>query len=514
MNRRLAAAVVLVLAAASAAVPVTASEPVVSVGFTDVAGDRFFSEPIAWARADGVVDGYSVHCFGPELTATRAEVIAVIHRALGEPGSAGVYPFTDVVAGWQQAPVAWAFEQEITTGTSPTTFDPSAPATRAEIGAFLWRASGRPDAPPSVFVDVVRDWQIAPIGWLAAEGITTGRSPTAFDPDTPVTRAELVTFLWRWRGSPAATTTAPADPLHNCDVDLGVCSDLFGDAFVASLPTDVIVTAAVHDHRTGCWYHLDEGRVVTTASVIKAQVLAGVLLDAQEAGRDLTATEAANVELMMHYSHNRPPTSELYLQVGSAAGMEALDARFAVPGTSHTPRYGATLSTAADRTILVDALLVGGGPLDDASRAAAWEWMSGVSDAQSWGVSAGLPADHEFALKNGFYPMSGRGWRLGTTGAVRDRDGGVYAMTVMTEQNATEAEGIALVERVAAHVNERLTTGERVMQRSETVTCIEPVGGTSWETAAASIGEVDAATLRLLNGGEASVLSGQRICRP
>ncbi|MEM1335416.1 MAG: hypothetical protein AAGG08_18365, partial [Actinomycetota bacterium] len=142
------------------------------------------------------------------------------------------------------------------------------------------------------------------------------------------------------------------------------------------------------------------------------------------------------------------------------------------------------------------------------------DWMAGVSDAQSWGVSASLPDEHEFALKNGFYPMSGRGWGLGTTGAVRDPDGGVYTMTVMTERNATEAAGIELVERVAAHVNERLTTGDPVTQRSETVTCIEPTGGTSWTAAAADLGGIDAATLQLLNGGEAAVLSGQRVCRP
>jgi hypothetical protein len=140
--------------------------------------------------------------------------------------------------------------------------------------------------------------------------------------------------------------------------------------------------------------------------------------------------------------------------------------------------------------------------------------MSGVNSVQSWGVSAGLPEGHEYALKNGFYPMSKRGWRLGTTGAVRDRNGGVYTMTIMTEQNTTEADGIALVEKVAAHVNERLTTGEQVPQRSDAITCIEPAGGTTWEVAASVLGAIDAPMLRLLNGGEGVVLSGQRVCRP
>ena len=54
----------------------------------------------------------------------------------------------------------------------------------------------------------------------------------------------------------------------------------------------------------------------------------------------------------------------------------------------------------------------------------AWDTMSGVSAAQSWGVTAGLRDGYKAAVKNGFYPLRGFGWRLGTTGVVRDGDGG------------------------------------------------------------------------------------------
>ena len=174
----------------------------------------------------------------------------------------------------------------------------------------------------------------------------------------------------------------------------------------------------------------------------------------------------------------------------------------------------ATLSTAEDRTRLVEQLLVGDGPLGADFVDQAWGWMSTVSDAQTWGVSAGLPAGHEFALKNGFYPMSGRGWRLGTTGAVIDPDGGTYALTVMTDLNPNEASGIELVEAIAAHINGHLTAGPATPRAVDDVTCIQTTAGVSWTTAAALLGEIDAATLRLLNGGEAAPLSGQRVCRP
>ncbi|MEM9517848.1 MAG: S-layer homology domain-containing protein [Actinomycetota bacterium] len=485
-------------------------------GFSDVDPARYDAEAIAWARDGGIVSGYTDACFGPDWTATRAEVIVMLHRFFGSPPTDGAHPFVDVAAAWQQDAVRWAWQNGIAAGVSADHFDPFAQATRGEIAAFMWRAAGSPAAAPGPFVDVMRSWQVEPIGWLAAEGIAAGRTLDRFDPDASVTRGELATFLWRWDGRPSTTVLGSGEPA-NCHVDTGRCSDVFPsrvvEAWEAAYP-DVVFTAAVHDTRTGCRYHLHEGTVVTTASVIKAQVLAGVLLQAQNGERALTDAEDANVELMMHYSHNSPPTSELYVQVGGAAGMEALDAAFGVPGTTHTARYGATLSTADDRTTLVRQLLIGGGPLSDERVAEAWAWMAGVSDAQSWGVSAGLPADHAFALKNGFYPMAGRGWRLGSSGVVRDDDGGAYAVTIMSEHNPTETAGIDLVELIARHINGELTAGPSSPQRSSLVTCIEPAGGTSWTVAAAMLGDVDESTLRLLNGGEAAVLAGQRVCRP
>ena len=509
----------VVIAAVAVAAGAASAEPEASgpSRFSDVDASAYYSEAIAWARDAGVVTGYTDACFVPDDSATRGEVMAVIHRALEEPPTSGSHPFTDVTVEWQQAPLDWAAENGITHGTGPTTFNPGRAATRAHVAIYLWRASGRPAAEPSRFVDVTQRWQISPVGWMVAEGITAGRSATRFDPEADVTRGELVTFVWRWLGSPAGPADLDDGPVVNCDVDIGRCSTLFDEAFVdeiAAAHPGARFTAAVHDHRTGCAYRLNPGLAITTASVIKAQVLAGVLLAAQDAGRPLTESEAADVELMMHYSHNTPPTSRLYVAIGGAPGMEALDERFGIAGTSHTARYGATLSTAEDRTVLVEQLLIGGGPLDPAFVGVAWDWMSAVSAAQRWGVTAGLPAGYAAALKNGFYPLRGGGWRLGTTGAVRDPSGGAYAMTVMTDGNPNESAGIALVEAITRHINSALTAGPAAARPVDAVTCVEPPPGSSWSSVAATLGQIDAATLRFLNGGEAAPLAGQRICRP
>ena len=354
---------------------------------------------------------------------------------------------------------------------------------------------------------------------------TSQESDARWIPTLRTIGAVLIALALTWTAAPAAAgSPEPGGQPGLPDLGSGLafryapfirCSRLFDGTFIDQLEAahpGARFTAAVHDHRTGCRYELNGGLEITTASVIKAQVLAGVLLAAQEAGRRLSQSEAADVELMMHYSHNRPPTSRLYVRLGSAAGMEALDERFGIVGTSHTPWYGRTVSTAENRTRLVEQLLIGGGPLSTESVQAAWEWMSGVSAAQSWGITAGLPAGYGAALKNGFFPMSGAGWRLGTTGVVRDPTGGSYAMTVMTDNNPSESAGIALVEKIARHINAALTTGTPAERAVDLVECIEPPRGSSWSSAAEMLGGVDAAELRRLNGGEPRPLTGQRVC--
>lgn len=511
----LVAVATVLIGALAASITPAAAEP--ATRFSDVAGDRYFTEPIAWARQTGVVEGYTDHCFLPDASATRAESVAVLHRALGEPAGTSEHGFTDLTGAWQDSPVRWAVASGVTTGTTATTFEPDRPASRAEVAAFVWRAAGRPAAASdSPFDDVRREWQQTAVGWMAEQGITTGRSTTTFDPDAAVTRAELVAFVWRWLGRPAGPDL-PEGPVRNCAVDTGRCASMFDAASIEAwraLAPGARFTAAVHDHRTGCEYHLEPQLELTTASVIKPQILAAVLLQAQDHGRSIAADDSARIELMIRYSHNHPPTSELYAAAGGAAGMEATDARFGLTDTQHSARYGATRSTAEDRTRLVEQLLVGGGPLDDESTTTAWAWMSTVGDAQTWGVSAGLPVGHEFALKNGFYPMAGHGWRLGTTGAVVDPAGGTYALTILTDRNPDEVSGIVLVEAIAAHINEKLTAGPPAPRAVDDVECITITDLRSWSHAAAILGDTDAAALRHLNGGEAAPLTGQRVCRP
>jgi hypothetical protein len=297
------------------------------------------------------------------------------------------------------------------------------------------------------------------------------------------------------------------------------CANPFPASFAQDLAArypGIRVTAAVHDTRTGCWYHLHRGVRVGTASVIKAQVLGAVLLKAQDAGRALTSWERSQIRPMIRYSFN-PETSNLYVYVGGAEGMHRTDARFGVTSTSHTARFGATQSTAVDRTNVALRLLHRDGTLTRTNRDTAWAYMSDVHPLQEWGISAGVPAGWSVAQKNGFYPSTGVGWRVGSSGFVRQDTGDQgYAITVMTEGASNQRTGIRLTEEVARRAAAALTVGPGDARPFDRARCVQTSSGESWSGVAARLGlsTSRAGEVRTVAGGNPSPLSGQLACSP
>ena len=109
-------------------------------------------------------------------------------------------PFTDVAAdAYYHDAVLWAVENGITKGTSDTAFSPDTTCTRAQIVAFLWRSQGSPAAGSvNPFTDVAADAYYADaVLWAVAKGITKGMAADSFGPDASCTRAQIVSFLYR-----------------------------------------------------------------------------------------------------------------------------------------------------------------------------------------------------------------------------------------------------------------------------------------------------------------------------
>ena len=125
-------------------------------------------------------------------------------------------PYTDVTnpnASYYQ-PVLWAMINDITNGTSATTFGTKDTCTRAQIVTFLWRAAGspEPETTESPFTDVTNPnaSYYKAVLWAVENGITTGTSTTTFSPKRECTRAQAVTFIWRAYNSPEPETTESA----------------------------------------------------------------------------------------------------------------------------------------------------------------------------------------------------------------------------------------------------------------------------------------------------------------
>jgi hypothetical protein len=176
--------------------------------FFDVAVDQFYSDAVTWLASEGITTGTSPTTYRPGDPVTRAQMATFLWRYDGRPEPAALdTAFTDVPAGTFYAKaVAWLAEEKITTGTTPTTYSPGDSVTRAQMATFLWRYSGSPEPTSldSPFSDVVAgSFYEKAVAWLVEQGITIGTSPTTYSPNDPVTRGQMATFLWRLAGEPA-----------------------------------------------------------------------------------------------------------------------------------------------------------------------------------------------------------------------------------------------------------------------------------------------------------------------
>ena len=167
--------------------------------FYDVPNDAFFYEAVKWAVKSGVTNGLSDTMFGPYESCTRAQIVTFLWRAAGSPEPKTASSFTDVSASAYYAKaVAWAVENGITNGMTETTFAPDATCTRGQSVTFLHRALKGTASGSANFTDVKPDAFYADaVSWAVKNDVTNGTSNTTFSPNADCTRAEIVTFLYR-----------------------------------------------------------------------------------------------------------------------------------------------------------------------------------------------------------------------------------------------------------------------------------------------------------------------------
>ncbi|MFI3227568.1 MAG: S-layer homology domain-containing protein [Clostridia bacterium] len=169
--------------------------------FSDVDADAYYADAIAWALENGITNGISDTEFGVGQAGAREQVMTFLWRLAGEPTSESENIFTDLDAdGYYYDAIIWAIENGITNGMTETVFGVDATCTRAQIVTFLYRYAGEPttDADSS-FADVADDiYYASAVAWAVENGVTNGTADDTFSPDADCTREQIVTFLYRF----------------------------------------------------------------------------------------------------------------------------------------------------------------------------------------------------------------------------------------------------------------------------------------------------------------------------
>ena len=172
------------------------------LSFTDVQDSDYFYDAVLWAVGQNITSGTSTTTFSPNASCTRAQMVTFLWRAVGSPApTSQTSSFTDVQTDtYYYKALLWAVENGITSGTTATTFSPDAACTRGQMATFLYRNAKSPAVSgQAAFTDVTSsDYFSTAVAWAAQQGITSGTTATTFSPNAACTRGQMVAFLYRY----------------------------------------------------------------------------------------------------------------------------------------------------------------------------------------------------------------------------------------------------------------------------------------------------------------------------
>ncbi|MGW0944544.1 serine hydrolase [Streptomyces sp. NPDC002623] len=254
--------------------------------------------------------------------------------------------------------------------------------------------------------------------------------------------------------APSASASASESGSEEMTVETVAVPEPDHDALLASamtsvtVPDDAAVSVAVLDMDSGDSAAYG-ARAFDTASIVKVDILATLLLQAQQADRRLTTAEKSYATAMIENSDN-VSASELWRIIGKAEGLDAANEVFGLTGTEggDDMLWGLTQTTAADQLRLLQQVFGDDSELTEASQSYLQGLMKQIAADQHWGVSAAADGS-SWALKNGWLARSTTAlWDVNSIGRVTV-DGRDYLVAVLSNGNATQATGISLVESVA-----------------------------------------------------------------
>ncbi len=168
------------------------------IPFRDTVAGDYYYDPMIWAIDRDITNGTSANTFSPDDTCVQAQILTFLYRAAKSPAVSGDSAYTcgEITPDkYYYNALLWAYQQGIVTDVS---LNPETPCTRADVVTYLWRLNGKPNSGSTGFTDVPADAAYAKaVSWAVSKGITNGTSATNFSPGDTCTRAQIVTFLYR-----------------------------------------------------------------------------------------------------------------------------------------------------------------------------------------------------------------------------------------------------------------------------------------------------------------------------
>ena len=189
--------------------PVTPARPAAPVGlpFADVSGSDWFYNDVRYVYEKGIMDGTGADRFSPNAPLTRAMIVTILYRMAGSPSVSGSSDFTDVAAGkWFAKAVAWAAANGIVNGYGDSLFGPNDPVTREQLAAILYRYAvyGGMTAVTleenlGSFADTAQlsAYAIQAMNWAVGQGLING-SGSNLVPKAQATRAQVAAIIHRY----------------------------------------------------------------------------------------------------------------------------------------------------------------------------------------------------------------------------------------------------------------------------------------------------------------------------
>ncbi len=263
--------------------------------------------------------------------------------------------------------------------------------------------------------------------------------------------------------SSAPPVVAPRTPAPTATPTTAAAPDTSTGAAVAALHSAVdraegAVSVAVTDLGTGqSLSYGGPGHDFATASIVKLDILAALLLRTQDLGTTPTAAQRDLATTMIENSDNDSATG-LWDEIGADPGLDAANARFGLTATEagQDGYWGLTSTTADDQLRLLRQVFTDDSLLSATSRAYIQELLDQVEDDQRWGVGAAA-SNGGFEVKNGWLPRDTDGlWVINSIGRV-ERDGHELLIAVVSDGNPTDTDGVDLVESVALAAAEALS---------------------------------------------------------